>query len=67
MVPQTEQDEFIPFPEVCRRVGCTPITLKRACDRHDVPITQLSRTSKRMLSVEAYQQLLSRARNIGNV
>lgn len=61
----TEAERFIPFPEICRVVRCTPNTLQRACQRHDIPIAQLSPRSKRMLSAADYEKLLSRFKNSG--
>ncbi len=56
----TEAERFIPFPEICRVVRCTPNTLQRACERQGIPIAQLSPRSKRMLSAADYAKLLSR-------
>lgn len=56
-----ESDRLIPVSELCEKLGCEPITLQRACARHDVPLTVLSR-SKRGLMAADYQLLLTRAR-----
>lgn len=58
----TLTDRFIPFPDICRAGGWTVFQLQRACDHHNIQVTQLVPGGKRMLSAADYEKLLSKAR-----
>jgi hypothetical protein len=66
MLSNSESDPLprvIPMTVVGQQLDCTPITARRACIRHGVPITRLSK-AKHGLTPENYRLLLARASRV---